>query len=176
MTAYKDVGGTLTIGYGHTGSDVKEGMTITDAHATALLLSDVQVAVKAVNQLATKNNWTFTQNEFDALVSFTYNCGSKNLTQLARLGKQHIAERLPMYCHCKGKVLQGLVNRRTEEQKLYVTNVEQTVLDEYSSIVSDVIIGRYGNGNERRVKLAAAGYDYDTVQRLVNKRMKELRG
>ena len=32
----------------------------------------------------------------------------------------------------------------------------------------DVMDGKYGNGAERRAKLTAAGYDYDTVQRLVN--------
>ena len=33
LTAYKDSVGVLTIGYGHTGSDVKPGMTITQARA-----------------------------------------------------------------------------------------------------------------------------------------------
>ncbi len=32
----------------------------------------------------------------------------------------------------------------------------------------DVMNGKYGNGAERKAKLTAAGYDYETVQRLVN--------
>ena len=36
------------------------------------------------------------------------------------------------------------------------------------SAAYDVLNGKYGNGAERKAKLTAAGYDYETVQRLVN--------
>lgn len=43
----------------------------------------------------------------------------------------------------------------------------------YEEIVSEVIAGKWGNGNERKEKLTAAGYDYKKVQALVNERMKK---
>jgi len=65
--------GVLTIGYGHTGSDVTEGKKITEEEAENLLLKDVASFESAVN---TFTNVRLNQNEYDALVSFSYNVGS----------------------------------------------------------------------------------------------------
>ena len=48
VTAYQDVRGVWTIGYGHTGPDVVEGMTITQDQADDFLVEDIQTAVNAV--------------------------------------------------------------------------------------------------------------------------------
>ena len=42
LTAYVCPAGVLTIGYGHTGKDVKKGMTITKKKAEELLLKDIK--------------------------------------------------------------------------------------------------------------------------------------
>ena len=118
LTAYKPVSTEKywTIGYGHYGADVKEGMTITEAQAETYLKADCASAVKAVNSLG-KN---FTQNQFDALVSFTYNCGAGNLKSLCKNRTiEEIGEKIPLYNKAGGKVLKGLVRRRAEEQALY---------------------------------------------------------
>src|SRR5215469_12900903 len=73
LTAYRDLTGVLTIGYGHTGPEVYEGQTITEETATGLLFQDVQVASHAVNFLVLV---PLTQAEFDALVDFCFNVGS----------------------------------------------------------------------------------------------------
>ena len=39
----------------------------------------------------------------------------------------------------------------------------------YTEIAKEVIAGKWGNGMERKMKLHNAGYDYATVQKLVNK-------
>ena len=80
LTAYKPVPTEkyYTIGYGHYGADVAPGMKITQAQADAFLLSDLQKFENAVNATGLKLN----QNQFDALVSFTYNCGAGNLKKL----------------------------------------------------------------------------------------------
>lgn len=70
--AYKDSKGIWTIGVGHTGPEVKQGLVWTDDQVVATLLKDVQWAVEAVNQVVVP----LTQNMFDALVSFTFNVGS----------------------------------------------------------------------------------------------------
>ena len=73
LAAYQDQAGVWTIGYGHTGSDVKQGMTITSAQAQALLSKDVQSAAACVNNVVAVQ---LTQEEFDALVDFVFNLGA----------------------------------------------------------------------------------------------------
>lgn len=77
LTAYKATSSEeyYTIGWGHYGPDVKKGMTITQAQADKLLVDDMAQYENAVVKFANKYNRTFTQNQFDALVSFTYQNG-----------------------------------------------------------------------------------------------------
>lgn len=119
LQAYRDSAGTWTIGYGHT-SGVTKGQTITQTQADAYLRSDCASAEKAVNGYDNIYHWS--QNQFDALVSFTFNCGSGNLRTLLQSGKRSIAEisaKIPAYHKAGGKVLQGLINRRQTEKELF---------------------------------------------------------
>lgn len=121
LAAYKDFGGVWTIGYGHT-KGVTAGETITQAQADAFLVEDCGKAEAAVNKYMNKYN--FNQNQYDALVSFAFNIGS--IDKLTINGTRTIAEissKIPAYCNCAGKKLQGLVNRRTEEKELFDTPV-----------------------------------------------------
>lgn len=119
LSAYQDSVGVWTIGYGHT-SGVKSGQTITQAQATAYLKEDCAAAEKAVNSYDRIYHWK--QNQFDALVSFTFNCGSGNLKTLLNSGKRTIAEigaKITAYNKAGGKVLAGLTNRRKAEKALF---------------------------------------------------------
>lgn len=121
LAAYKDSGGTWTIGYGHT-KGVTAGQTITQAQADAFLVEDCGKAEATVNKYMSKYN--FNQNQFDGLVSFAFNIGS--IDKLTINGTRTIAEissKIPEYCKCAGKKLQGLVNRREAEKKLFDTPV-----------------------------------------------------
>lgn len=120
LTAYKCPAGVLTIGYGHTGADVKEGQKITQKKADALLVKDVERFEKMVNAYKKKYKWT--QNEFNALVSFAFNIG--NIDQLTKYGKRNkgqIADAILLYNKAGGKVLSGLVKRRKAEHDLFCT-------------------------------------------------------
>ena len=72
LTAYKAVSTEKywTIGWGHYGADIKQGQTITQVQADNYLRSDCSGAEKAVNSYMNKYNWN--QNQFDALVSFSF--------------------------------------------------------------------------------------------------------
>lgn len=123
LTAYKDSVGVWSIGYGHT-SGVKEGMTITQVQAESYLKQDCANAVKYVN----KHNevYNFNQNQFDALVSFTFNLGATNLTKLTNNDRRTIAEisaKITAYNKAGGKVLAGLTKRRNEEKTLFDKSV-----------------------------------------------------
>lgn len=122
LTAYKAVSTEKywTIGWGHYGSDVKQGQTITQAQADNYLRSDCGSAEKTVNSYMDKYNWN--QNQFDALVSFTFNCGSGNLKTLLNNGHrtiQEISSKITAYNKSGEKVLQGLVKRRAAEKALF---------------------------------------------------------
>lgn len=119
LTAYQDSVGVWTIGYGHT-AGVFKGQVITQIQADVYLKSDCANAEKHVNSYDNIYHWN--QNQFDALVSFTFNCGGGNLKTLLNNGQRTIPEisaKITAYNKAGGKVLQGLVNRRNAEKELF---------------------------------------------------------
>lgn len=120
LSAYKCPAGVWTIGYGRT-NGVYEGMTITQEQADNMLREDVKYYANAVDRYNSRFN--FTQEEFDALTSFTYNCGVGSLQAVMSCcnTKQEIAEECKLYNKGGGVVLAGLVRRREEEYKLFMS-------------------------------------------------------
>lgn len=120
LTAYKPVPTEKywTIGYGHYGADVSPGSVITQYQADLYLLLDLQKFEAKVEKYNAKYHWT--QNEFDALVSFAYNIGSiDQLTNNGKRSKSEISMKIPAYNKSGGKVLSGLTKRRNAEQALF---------------------------------------------------------
>lgn len=123
LEAYKCPAGVWTIGYGHT-AGVNPGDRInSQEEAKALLKKDLEKYGGYVNDCVKKGliSFALTQNQFDALTSFCYNCGNGNLQKLVS-GRNAavIAEKLPAYNKGGGKVLPGLVRRREEEKALFL--------------------------------------------------------
>jgi lysozyme len=126
LTTYRCSAGVLTIGYGHTGSDVKEGMTITQAQAEELLKNDVKRFEIGVSTLTA--GIPLTQNQYDALVSFAYNVGLgafQSSTLLKKLRENPkdpaISTEFAKWNKAGGAVVAGLTNRRAQESQLYFT-------------------------------------------------------
>ena len=173
LTAYKCLPTEkyYTIGYGHYGSDVTAGMKITKEQAEELLLQDCEKAIKNVNSFMSKYN--FNQNQFDALVSFAFNVG--NIIQLTASGTrtlEQISSKITAYNKSGGRVIAGLVKRRAKEKELFDTPTSTTVKKSNEEIAKEVVAGKWGNGNARKTALTKAGYDYKTIQTLVNKLLK----
>ncbi|WP_342417193.1 glycoside hydrolase family protein [Paenibacillus sp. FSL R10-2782] len=124
LKAYKPVTTETywTIGWGHYGPDVKQGMTITQAEADAMLVDDLAKYEAYVNNPSyVPVTDKLTQNQFDALVSFCYNCGAGNLRSLCK-GRTvtQIAANITKYNKAGGgNVLAGLTRRREAELSLY---------------------------------------------------------
>lgn len=116
LTAYKCPAGVWTIGYGHT-SGVKSGQVINKETAEHYLIQDL----KQYESYVTALHMTLNQNQFDALVSFTYNCGPGNLKKLVHSRTmEQIADAMLMYNKSNGKVLAGLTRRRQVERNLFL--------------------------------------------------------
>lgn len=121
--AYLDSVNVPTIGVGHT-RGVVMGDKIGDQQVDEFLRQDLESAEYAVNSLV---KVALTQNQYDALVSFTFNLGSGALagsTLLKMLNKgnyQAAADQFPKWTMAGGKVLRGLVARRAAERALFLT-------------------------------------------------------
>ena len=124
LNAYPDPatgGEPITIGYGHTGG-VKMGDVISWHQAEELLKHDLEKFVIAVNFMVHVDQ---TQGQFDALVSFAYNCGTGNLQastllKMINAGSQEAAgAQLLRWNKAAGVVMPGLIRRRTAELNMY---------------------------------------------------------
>lgn len=135
LEAYQDIAGVLTIGYGHTGSDVRPGMRISKNDAEELLRRDLRPREFAVSQLAGVG---LNQNEFDALISFIYNVGvraferSTARKRLNRGDRMGAADALTWFNKATiGGILRevgGLTRRRAAERALFLTPTRAPVV------------------------------------------------
>ena len=119
--AYRDAAGVLTIGYGHTGPDVRPGDVISDYWAEHLLKADLYDIEK---QVETLGRWN--QPQFDALVSFAYNIGfyklkTSTLMKTIREGgsMRAIKQEFNKWVYAGGQRLKGLERRRAWEAKRF---------------------------------------------------------
>ena len=126
-----------TIGYGHYGKDVGEKQTITKEEALTLLKKDMKRFETKVMKY--NNCYNFTQNEFDALVSFAYNVG--NIDQLTVKGtrtKKEIADAMLLYIKSGGNVLDGLRKRRIRERELFLKCSTSNFYPKYNGASKDI--------------------------------------
>jgi len=124
LVAYQDQGGIWTIGWGHTGPEVVEHLQCNQQQADAWFLQDVAAAEHAVNVTVLH---AISQNQFDALVSFTYNVGAgseahSTLIQVLNAGNyQTAADQFLVWDHVNGVPNAGLLRRRTAERALFLS-------------------------------------------------------
>ena len=122
LEAYKCPAGVWTIGYGTT-QGVKPGMKITQYQAEAFLKRDIQPLESTLNSMGVN----FTQNQFDALISWMYNLGVGNFNTstlkkkiIARASDEDICDQIIKWVNSGGKPLLGLKRRRVEEANLFI--------------------------------------------------------
>lgn len=124
LTAYQDVAGIWTIGYGHTSAagapKVVAGMKISDQEAVRILRADLAKFEKGVSDLV---KVPLTDNQYAALVSFDFNTGSLHKSTLLKKlnGGDYgaVPAELMKWVNAGGKRVQGLVNRRAAEAGLW---------------------------------------------------------
>lgn len=128
LTAYDLGDGMITIGWGHAESKGQTSLvpgvtTWSQAQANGQFLKDIATYVNAVNRYFIRS---FNQNQFDAMVSFTYNCGSGVFVRDnwdKNASNSYITESIANYIN-KGTIFEdGLRRRRQEEINLFNTPV-----------------------------------------------------
>lgn len=138
LTAYKPVPTERywTIGYGHYGADVYQGMKINQAKADELLTKDLRDAESCLNKMGIN----FKQRQFDALVSWIFNLGTgnfKNSTMRKYIANNfkdvEITDQLIKWYHSSGTPLLGLKKRRVAEANMFLGK-ETYYLDKTSII------------------------------------------
>lgn len=169
LKSYRDPTGTWTIGYGHT-VGVMPGQSITMQQALLYLAQDIAGKENYVNKY--DSIYHFNQNQFDALVSFCYNCGQGNLKKLLDGGNKPlelVKRDLPHTCtKSKGIELKGLIRRRQAEADLMGDCKKSMDL-----LIYEVLGNMWGTGADRKKKLTDAGYNYREVQDEINRRLKK---
>lgn len=120
--AYQCAAGVWTKGYGHT-EGVKEGDACSEEEAEELLKEDLKKYTGYVNDLIQNGTIGFplSQNQFDALTSFCYNCGKGNLeTLVTGRDKAAVADSMLLYVYAGKEKNEGLVLRRKRECELFL--------------------------------------------------------
>lgn len=128
LVSYKCPANVWTIGVGHTGKvdgkSIGFNMKITQAKADSLLKEDLKRFEDYVN----KTKLNLNQNQFDALVSFTFNCGPGNLQKLIKDRTiTEIGEAITKYDKAGGKTLAGLTKRRKAEKELFLKPIIEKI-------------------------------------------------
>ena len=124
LESYRCSANVLTIGYGTT-KNVVEGMKISQHQPEELLMKDLEEFEEYVEDLI---DVPLEQNQFDALVAWTYNLGPTNLKTstlrkvLNKGAYDDVAEQIKRWNKANGKVLKGLVRRRNAEAELFDGN------------------------------------------------------
>jgi len=121
QVAYQDSVGVWTIGYGHT-KDVYEGQLAIKKSCDRFLEEDLEEFEGYVDSYV---KVPLTQNQFDALVAWTFNLGPGNLSKSTMLKKLNagdydaVPDEMRRWNKAGGEVLNGLVRRRDAEANLF---------------------------------------------------------
>jgi lysozyme len=114
--------GLWTIGWGNTGPEVTEGTVWSRRYAEKKLREMVARHERAVENVV---RVPLTQNQFDALVSLSYNMGiGKAKTLIKHVNNEDwdkAAKAFLMYNKAGGRVVNGLTRRRQAEKRLFET-------------------------------------------------------
>lgn len=124
LTAYRDVAGVLTIGWGHTGPELRWGMTITQDQADGWFDADVEIRDAEVQKLCPSS----VDSQHSAMVSLAYNIGIGNfqgssVCRFHNLGQfENAADSFSLWCRSGNQISPGLVRRRAAEADMYRGN------------------------------------------------------
>lgn len=122
LEAYTDTGGVKTIGFGHTGHDLPDSITMDEA--VAFLEDDLEKTYMRILPLIKVD---LTDAQLAACLSFAFNVGVqafKDSTLLKKLNKSDfkgVVAEFPRWAYDNKKYIEGLKNRRNKEIELFLS-------------------------------------------------------
>ena len=156
-TAYQDVN-QWSIGYGTTGYP---GQTITEAEADLVLRDRLNTINQSINQLAASYNLYLNQYQHDALISFSFNCGTEWTTQGGRFfdavvknaGVNEFLFAISLWANVNSTPDANLLNRRLAEANLYLNGVySKSAPSTYTYVILDANGGTPGSNGEDKMQ------------------------
>ncbi len=155
-----------TIGYGHYGPDVYEGMEITAEQADAYFEQDIAAFEAAANRIIANYGLEASQSVFDAMLSLSYNfgpswvetyAGSWRLARYVKAGFKdssgnripdlEIADAFAVLCSAGGEILPGLLKRRLNEAEIFLYSDYSTSFTNFVAVIFDANGGTLSSGN-----------------------------
>lgn len=176
--AYKDPVGIWTIGWGTTGAEARPGRTITKKQGEEFLRRDLLDEEASVKRLT---DVPLTQHQFDALVSFVYNCGSGNYSRstlrkmLNRGNFASAAAQFPRWNRARNRetgewlTLRGLTNRRNDEAALFVLPDSDDTYAREAEVISKRPQISEPHSNESTVTAETPSFNENTLREIVSK-------
>lgn len=161
-SAYWDVN-QWTIGYGTTGT---AGQTISEYDADMALRSKLSAISEKINQFTAANGLMLSQNQHDALVSFSFNCGTDWTTQggrfyeavVRRAGVNEFLFAISLWANVGSTPNPTLLNRRLSEANLYLNGVySKSAPAAYTYTIFDPNGGVPGSGGEDKMQAYLSG-------------------
>jgi len=129
-TPYRDEVGVLTLGYGMTGDEIQGISQVTEEQAKSMLKDWINNKyAPVIKKDLDSKDISLKQNEFDALVSFAYNCGTDALINQSTLYKNVVAgvkdsgtitSNFQAWSNGGGMRIEGLYRRRTKEAAMFL--------------------------------------------------------
>ena len=161
-SAYWDVN-QWTIGYGTTGY---AGQTISEAEADLVLRDRLNTINQKINQFTANNNLYLNQYQHDALISFSFNCGTDWTTQGGRFfeavtrnaGVNEFLFAISLWANVGSTPDATLLNRRLAEANLYLNGVySKSAPAAYTYVILDANGGTPGNNGEDKMQAYLSG-------------------
>ena len=150
-------GGQWSIGYGTAGSP---GQTITEAEADKALRAHLETVETKINTFAAKWNLNFSQQQFDALASFSYNVGTGWMNSSGRLrdaitsgaAEEKFLFGMSLWANNGASPDPGLLQRRMAEADIYWNGVYGKKSGTYTYTIFDANGGTPGSGGEDKMQ------------------------
>ena len=164
LKAYKLKGETnYTIGYGHSDKSIKADTVISQDEADALLKDDLKKFEKYVEK---NTKFNLNENQFSALVSYTYNRGYKGFKELMSNSKtlSNLSDNIVKYWGSNTNYKDALIKRRKKEQALFNTPINNVSRETLTVPEPPLKIGSMGLRVEQLQKcLSKFGYGFPVI-------------
>ena len=167
-TAYAD-GNRWSIGYGTPGYS---GQVITEVQADQALRTSLNSINQSLNQFTANNNLYLNQGQHDALISFSFNCGTDWMNQPGRfrsvvVGNGYVTEFLfaiGLWANINSVPNPTLINRRLAEANLYLNGIYSTAAPAaYTYVILDPNGGTAGNNGEDKMQAYMSGSNVNII-------------